>query len=115
MRIVNAIGTVTLALCSWIWLPDVWAAQQIYRSDLDTLQQTLMRRLEPLQLTLIDDASTDRFVLIQARHQDGTHMTITLLQTDDGTQVSARSDSPASLALEQRVLADLLAATTVEQ
>jgi len=100
LRYVSA--AVIVLACNW-----VHSAQFTMNADQDTLLDAVEHQLQQSGWEVVDQAQTDRFAVIYARHAQGSFVTVTLRQlpSDEArVEVSVSTDSPYDSALEQRLL-----------
>ena len=86
-----------------------WAGQaQLDKSYIDAIAQ-IDKMLAATDVTLIEQANTDKFTLVLGSHTSGTRVTLALRSSPDGMRalVNVATDSPKNAALEARILAEL--------
>ena len=89
------------------------AAQSLLQASPERLLGMLEATLSAHQVTILEQAETDRFALIFARHENGGHVTITIRQMPadaDRSRVGIRSDNPVNPNFDNTLLAALQAA-----
>lgn len=88
------------------------AAQQALTASRGTLLEHIETTLAASQVTIVDQAQTDRFAIIYATDdRSGAHLTITLSQTPlEETRIflNVTSDSPSDEAFDQALLQSLI-------
>ena len=88
------------------------AAQQALTASRGTLLDDIETTLAESQVTILDQAQTDRFAIIYATHDpSGAHLTITLTQNPlEETRISltVASDSPGNETFDQTLLQTLI-------
>ena len=88
------------------------AAQQALTASRGTLLEDIETTLTESQVTIVDQAQTDRFAIIYATHDpSGAHLTITLTQNPlEETRISLTvvSDSPGNKTYDQTLLQTLI-------
>jgi len=88
------------------------AAQQALTASRGTLLEGIETTLAESQITILDQAQTDRFAIIYATHDpSGAHLTITLTQNPlEETRISltVASDSPGNETFDQTLLQTLI-------
>ncbi len=93
-------------LCGVLAGPALAAEQRVKTSQEQALAH-IEATLSMQGLQVIEQASTDRFALFYAQHEDGTHVTVTLRQLpeqNDSIDLTVATDSPTNPALERRLL-----------
>ena len=100
-------ASAAVALCLAL-LPGVSAAaQQRFNAEQQALLQQLETTLPQHGVTVLNQAATDRFALVYAKHDQGSAVTLTLRQLPkqpDRVDLSIVTDSPRSPELEQRLV-----------
>ena len=88
------------------------AAQQALTASRGALLEDIETTLVESQVTIVDQAQTDRFAIIYATHDaSGAHLTITLTQIplqETRIFLTVTSDSPTNETLDQTLLQTLL-------
>jgi hypothetical protein len=88
------------------------AASETITASRGALLEDIETALQQSQVTIVEQAQTDRFAIIYATHdQSGSHLTVTLAQTPlEETRISltVASDSPQNEAFDVELLQVLI-------
>ena len=106
------LATLGLVVCLSIWTVPARAAELVVEVTVETLGR-LLEQNPIANLTIIDQAQTDKLTLIRARYGDSSSVTITVRELEHDpprSKVLVLTDTPVNAELETR-LASAIAAT----
>jgi len=96
-----------VVLAVWLLTSAAHAAQQRSEAEQEEALTHLEAVFEQHQISVLEQAATDRFALVYAQQADGSAVTVTLRQLPQQTEfldLTIATDSPHDPALERRLI-----------